>query len=140
MTLETTGNVRSSSETNFSPRKETKKMRCVAETVAEEALEGATLKDMLKDQGPLLASMTAYVEELTENKVTEKDPRRLLKMLLMGGYMDEEGLVTNNENEKSLIWKDVKRFNASQSMNLINNHNLILHEGSSVFHFSKVPT
>ena len=54
MTLETTGNVRSSSETNFSPRKETKKMRCIAETVAEEALEGATLKDMLKDQGPLL--------------------------------------------------------------------------------------
>ena len=110
MTLETTGNVRRSSEANFSPRKETKKMRCVAETVAEEALEGATLKDMLKDQGPLLASMSAYVEELTDSKVTEKNPRRLLKLLLMGGYMDEEGLVTNNENEKSLIWKDVKNF------------------------------
>ena len=74
---------------------------------------------LLKDQGPLLASMTAYVEELTENKVTEKSPRRLLKMLLMGGYMDKEGLVTNHENEKSLFWKDVKRFNASQSMNLV---------------------
>ena len=36
--------------------------------------------------------------------------------------MDVEGLVANNENEKSLICKDVRRFNASQGQNLINSH------------------
>ena len=84
-TLETTGCPRKISEANFSPRKENKKMCVVSETDAEKALDAITLKEMLRDQGSLLATMGPYVEELTEDKITEKDPRQLLKVLLMGG-------------------------------------------------------
>ena len=101
--LETTGNPRKLDDTGFSPRKETKKLCVVSETDAEKALDASMIKDLLKDQGLVLASMGPYVEELTDSKTSAKEPREFLKVLLMEGYMDENGLVTSNDNEKSLI-------------------------------------
>ena len=63
--LETTGNPRKLDDTDFSPRKETKKLCVVSETEAESALDASVIKELLKDQGRLLASMGPYVEELT---------------------------------------------------------------------------
>ena len=37
----------------------------------------------------------------------------------MEGYMDVDGLITNNDNEKLLVWKAVRRFNSSLGKNLV---------------------
>ena len=117
--LETTGNTRKLEDTDFSPRKETKKLCMVSETEAEKALDASVIKELLKDQGPLLASMGPYVEELTASKTAAKEPREFLKVLLMEGYMDENGLITSNDNEKSLVWKAVRKYNSSLGKNLV---------------------
>ena len=117
--LATTGIARSLDDTDFSPRKETKKLRVVSDADAESALDASVIKDLIKDQGHVLASMGPFVEELTDSKVTVKEPREFLKVLLMEGYMDENGLLTNNDNEKLLIWKAVRRFNSSIGKNLV---------------------
>ena len=117
--LETTGNVWKLEDTDFSPRKETKKLCVIPETQAENALDASVLKDLLKDQGAVLASMGPYVEELTASKTTAKEPRELLKVLMMEGYMDADGLVTSNDNEKSLVWKAKRRFNSVLGKNLV---------------------
>ena len=94
------------------------KLCVVSETEAERALDASVIKDLLKDQGPLLASMGPYVEELTASKTAAKEPREFLKILLMEGYMDENGLITSNDKEKSLVWKAVSRFYSSRGKNL----------------------
>ena len=117
--LETTGNVRKLDDTEFSPRKETKKLRGIPETEAEDALDTNVLKDLLKDHGADLANMIPYVEELTASKAVAKEPRELLKALMVEGYMDTDGLVTSKDNEKSLVWKAVRRFNSALGKNLV---------------------
>jgi hypothetical protein len=74
---------------------------------------------MLAEQRTLLAAMGDYVSDLMEIKTDEKDPRKLLKMLLLEGWMDEKGRITNNDSELTLVLKEVRRFNAQQSMNLV---------------------
>ena len=113
------GVTRTISETNFSPGKESKRQKNLSSTEAEGALESEELKAMLTDQRTLLAAMGNYVSDLMEIKTDEKDPRKLLKMLLLEGWMDEKGRITNNDNELTLVWKEVRRFNAQQSMNLV---------------------
>ena len=62
-------------------------------------------------RGTLLAAM--------EIKTDEKDPRKLLKMLLLKGWIDEKGRITKKDSELTLVGKEVRRFNVQQSMNLI---------------------
>jgi hypothetical protein len=54
-----------------------------------------------------------------EIKTDEKDPRKLLKMLLLKGWIDEKGRITKKDSELTLVGKEVRRFNVQQSMNLI---------------------
>ena len=117
------GVTRTISETNFSPRKESKRQRNLSEPDAENALESVELKAMLTDQRPVLAAIGDYVSDLMELKTDEKDPRKLLKMLLLEGWIDEKGRITNKDSELTLVWKEVRTFNAQQSMNLIKNLN-----------------
>ena len=117
--LEKTGTARKFDETEFSPRKDTKKLRGITETEAEDALATNVLVDLLKDHGADLANMVPYVEELTASKAVAKEPRELLKALMMEGYMDTDGLVTSKDNEKSLVWKAVRRFNSVLGKNLV---------------------
>ena len=46
--LETTGNTRKLEDTDFSPRKETKKLCMVSETEAEKALDARVIKELLR--------------------------------------------------------------------------------------------
>ena len=90
---------RTISEANFSPRKESKRQRNLSEPDAENALESVELKAMLTDQRSLLAAMGDYVSDLMEIKTDEKDPRKLLKMLLLEGWIDEKvGSLTRTVN------------------------------------------
>ena len=117
------GVTRTIRETNFSPRKESKRQKNLSAPEAENALESVELKAMLTDQRPVLAAMGDYVSDLMELKTDEKDPRKLLKMLLLEGWIDEKGRITNKDSELTLVWKEVRRFNAQQSMNMIKNLN-----------------
>ena len=83
------GVTRTISETNFSTRKKSKR----------------------QNQRALLAAM--------EIKTDEKDPRKLLKMLLLKGWIEEKGRITKKDSELTLVGKEFRRFNVQQSMNLI---------------------
>ena len=114
---------RTTSEANFSPRKDSKKQNTFSAGEAEKALDKEDLKGMLADQGAVLAAMGDYVSELTGIPTEEKDPRKLLKLLLVEGWIDCKGRITNKEDESILVWKEVRKFNTQQSLNLIHNLN-----------------
>ena len=59
--------------------------------------------------------MSDYIADL----MNEKNLRELLKVLLLEGWIDEKGMVKINTNELNLAWKEVRKFNAQQSMNLV---------------------
>ena len=44
-------------------------------------------------------------------------------MLLLDGWIDNKGRITNKDGELTLVWKEVRRFNTQQNMNMINNLN-----------------
>ena len=79
-----------------------KKQRPTPEEEAEAALETGTLKTMMKDHGNILATMNAYVCELMDRKVEEKNLRELMKLLLKEGWLDEKGMERTEENELTL--------------------------------------
>jgi hypothetical protein len=114
---------RTFSEANFSPRKDSKRQKNLSTTEAESALDSDELKGMLADQRTLLTAMGDYVSDLIDVKTEEKDPRQLLKMLLLDGWIDDKGRITNKDGELTLVWKEVRRFNTQQSMNMIKNLN-----------------
>ena len=78
---------------------------------------------MLADQKTLLSAVGGFVSEITDIKTDETDPRKLLKILLLEGWIDYKGMITNKDSELTLVWKGVSRFNAQQSMNRIKNLN-----------------
>jgi hypothetical protein len=114
---------RTASEANFSPRKDSKRQNIFTTVEAEKALDADELKGMLTDQRIVLAAMGDYVSDLIDVKTEEKDPRKLLKLLLLDGWIDNKGRITNKDGELTLVWKEVRRFNTQQSMNMINNLN-----------------
>ena len=114
---------RTTSEANFSPRKDSKKQNTFSAGEAEKALDTADLKGMLVDQRAILAAMGDYVSELTGVATEEKDPKKLLKLLLVEGWIDIKGRITNKEDESILVWKEVRKFNTQQSLNMIHNLN-----------------
>ena len=69
-------------EAELSSRNYTKTCKPTLEEEANAALETGDLKAMLKDHRNILATMNAYVCELMDIKVEEKDPRKLLNLLL----------------------------------------------------------
>ena len=89
-------------------------------TEAESALDSEELKAMLVDQKTLLFAMGGFVLEIITE---ETDPRKLPKVLLLEGWIDDKGMITNKDSELTLVWKEVRRFNAQQSMNRIKNLN-----------------
>ena len=109
---------RTVSEANFSPRKDSKRQNNLTTTEAESALDADELKGMLADQRILLTAMGDYVSDLIDVKTEEKDPRQLLKMLLLDGWIDDKGRITNKDGELTLVWKEVRRFNTQQKINL----------------------
>ena len=122
---------RSAEDANLSPRKYLKKTKPTPKDDAEGILETKVFKDMLQDHAGLLANLHAYVCELLDQEVSEKDPRKLLKLLLEEGWLYENGMVGNMDNELTLLWKDVKIFKNNQSNNLVKNldpdMSLVLH-------------
>jgi hypothetical protein len=114
---------RTTSEANFSPRKDSKKQNIFSVVEAEKALDTEDLKGMLVDQRAVLAAMGDYVSELTGVPTEEKDPRKLLKLLLVEGWIDSKGRISNKEDESILVWKEVRKFNTQQSLNMIHNLN-----------------
>ena len=66
---------------------------------AESALDSAELKAMLTDQKTLLSAMGDFVLDLMDLKTEEKDSRKLLKMLLLDGWIDDKGMITNKDSE-----------------------------------------
>jgi len=114
---------RTFSEANFSPRNDSKRQKNLPTTEAESALDSDELKGMLADQRTLLAAMGDYVSDLIDVKTEEKDPRQLLKMLLLDGWIDDKGRITNKDGELTLVWKEVRTFNTQQIMNMIKNLN-----------------
>ena len=116
--------VRTADEAGISPHKCLKKQRPTPEMEAEKALETTVLKDLLKDQGHVLANLNAFACELMQEEVAEKDPRKLMKILLIEGWLTEEGMVGTKTNELTLLWKAVGDFNTSQCNNMIKNLNL----------------
>jgi hypothetical protein len=115
------GDKRTVSDTAFSPRKESKKRKGMDPTEAESALDSEELKAMLVDEKTLLSAMGGFVSEITDLITEETDPRKLLKVLLLEGWIDDKGMITNKDSELTLVWKEVRRFNAQQSMNRIKN-------------------
>ena len=113
--------IRSAEDANLSPRKYLKRTRPTPKDDAEAILETKVFKDMLQDHAGLLANLHAYVCELLDAEVKEKDPRELLKLLLEEGWVYENGMVSNMDNELTLLWKDVKTFKNNQSNNLVKN-------------------
>jgi hypothetical protein len=89
----------------------------------ESALDSKELMAMLTYQRTLLSAMWDFVSDLMDLKTEEKDPRKLLKMLLLDGWIDDKGRITNKDGELTLVFKEVRRFNAQQSMNMIKNLN-----------------
>ena len=85
---------RTFSEANFSPRKDSKRQKNLSTTEAESALDSDELKGMLADQRTLFTAMGDYVSDLIDVKTEEKDPRQLLKMLLLDGLMIRVGSQT----------------------------------------------
>ena len=112
---------RSVEDANLSPRKYLKKTKPTPKADAEVVLESTVFTDMLKDHAGLLANLHAYVCELLDEEVPEKDPRKLMRLLLEEGWMDENGMVGNMDNELTLLWKDVRNFKSNQSNNLVKN-------------------
>jgi hypothetical protein len=90
---------------------------------AESALDSAELKTMLTNQRTLLSAMGGFISEIMDLKTDETDPRKLLKLLLLDGCIDDKGMITNKDSELTLVWKEVRRLTAQQSMNRIKNLN-----------------
>ena len=90
-----------------------RKLCVVSDTEAKRALDASVIKDLLKDQGPLLTCMGPYVEEPTASKTAAN------------------GLITSNDNEKKPIWKVVRRFYSSRGENLADSLTPELDSGKS---------
>ena len=88
-------------DTDFSPRKHSKKHWQLSLSVAEATLESGELKAILYKQRCLLAAMSDYIANLMD----EKNPRELLKVLLLEGWIDGKGMVKIITNEITLVWK-----------------------------------
>ena len=107
--------IRTAADADLSPRKYLKKRpKKTPEADAEVVLESPVFTDMLKDHAGLLANLHAYVCELLDKEVPEKDPRKLMRLLLEEGWMDENGMVGNMDNELTLLWKDVRNLRATR--------------------------
>jgi hypothetical protein len=109
------GDKRTVSDTAFSPRKESKKRKGMGPTKAESALDSEDLKAMIVDQKTLLSAIAGFVSEITDLVTEDTDPRKLVKVLLMEGRIEDKGMITNKDNELTLVWKEVKRFNFSRA-------------------------
>ena len=101
-------------DTDFSLRKPMKKHRQLSLFISEATLESGELKAMLYKQWSVLAAMSDYIADL----MNEKNLRELLKVLLLEGWIDEKGMDKINTNKLNLAWKEMRKFNAQQSMNL----------------------
>ena len=86
-------------DTDFSLRKHLKKHRQLS-FISEATLESGELKAILYKQRCLLAAMSDYIANLMD----EKNPRELLKVLLMEGWIDGKGMVKIITNEFTLVW------------------------------------
>ena len=114
---------RTADEAGLTPRKFLKKQRPTPEQDAENALETTTVKTMLKDQGHIFANLNACVCELMQQEVAEKDPRKRMKLLLVEGWMTDQGMVGTKTNELTLLWTAARDFKTSQCNNIIKNLN-----------------
>ena len=70
---------------------------------AERALDSAELKAMLADLKTLLSAMGGFVSEIMDLKTDETDPRKLLKLLLLDGWIDYKGMITKKDSELTLV-------------------------------------
>ena len=105
----------------FSPSKANKKARAgLTEDDADRALDSEVITKMLTEQATILQSLNGYASDLMGKEISHRDPKVILKTLMLEGWLDNEGRVTSKEGDLTVIWKDIKVFNNDQSRALVN--------------------
>ena len=111
---------RDRAEAFFSPSKANKKARAISSADAEKALESEVMKKMLTEQAITFQSLGAYASDLMGRDITEMNPKAILKTIMFEAWIDTEGRITSNDEDLTVIWKDIKRFNNAQSVAMVN--------------------
>ena len=110
------------SELMISPRKSSKKTKVLSETDATAVLEGALITSMLVDHASTFTNMEGYAKDLLDvHSIEDINPKAILKLLLIEGWLDDQARISTKEGELTLIWKQIRAYNTAVSANLARN-------------------
>jgi hypothetical protein len=119
---DTADSKRKSSEMAISPRKVSKKLKALTDKEAIDILESEEFKAMLEDNKHIFSNIEEYAKDLLNtSRLVDTDPTAIIKTMLIEGWVDKAGMISNKEGEMNLLWKQIRAYNSALSMNLANN-------------------
>ena len=106
----------------ISPRKSSKKLKALSDAEANAILDGEVFTGMLEEHGHIFANMVGFAKNLLEKRsLVDNSPKAIIKLMLVEGWLDNEGRICSDEGELNLLWKQIRTYNTAVSADLATN-------------------
>ena len=113
---------RKSSEMAISPRKSSKKLKALSNEEADDILAGAVYTGLLEDHKQIFANFEGFAKDLLDKTtLVDNDPSAILKLMLVEGWLDAQGMICSKEGDMNLLWKQIRAYNSALNTNLAKN-------------------
>ena len=106
----------------ISPRKSSQKLKALSNDEANAILAGAVYKGLLEDHKHIFANIEEFAKDLLNKpRLVDNDPSAILKLMLVEGWLDAQGMICSKEGEMNLLWKQIHAYNSALNTNLAKN-------------------
>jgi hypothetical protein len=113
---------RKAREMAISPRKSSKKLKALSNEEADAIIAGAVYTGLLEDHKQIFANFEGFAKDLLDKTtLVDNDPSAILKLMLVEGWLDAQGMICSKEGDMNLLWKQIRAYNSALNTNLAKN-------------------